>query len=1546
MSNCCGDSSPNSATSPSSAPFLPKDFATGSSNSVVSPVLGYRNASTGMPAPARFMQYGFDISGTGATDQSSWFVVGTGSFVPDGSGGLVQQGGFVGTRREAPTSTIGRASGSFSSAPGNVTFDSDSLPTSSTVTGTHYDPATEQYDTNNPPRYFLNGASLPNTYDFTQSEQAITPLPAGLGDNRPAQIAGAGTALTGYVGGIMRTDSSAGPVVNYRIGNATSTASDVTIQLDPATSTMQADFHVARLAGVKTLTGSFLLDNAQYKLGSIGTGDLSRGSYVDYDTFAALDARSGTSADAAPDSTVNGLAVDTTHGALLNVRPADAQAISTALGGTVICECDYSRWGVWSMDDQRTLSGDTINDRGHLMFWVAGQRPPNPGDVPVTGTATYGGHVIANVRNGTSDYLAGANFTNTVDFGAATNQLSVTVGTPSATFDGATYAGSLSLKTDRQDFQGTLAGDADRTMTMNGSFFNGASGPVGEMGGSVNVTNIFGNYSASGIFIGKTSAPAPAFAAGAFALATENCCGGLAISAPYLAPDFASPTSNLFVSNVLGYRVASPSNATAPEPGAYLQYGLNITGDNSTQSSWFFVTTGAFKDDGSNGLTQQGNFVGTRRGDPNSSAGVASETNVPSFSSTGTVSFDSNRLPTAATIAGDTSYKLTSDSADSSFSFNHNQTAIAVPAGLGSNRPAVTLNGYVGGIVQSTAPNMAVTISIVGPTPGGPTYAIGNANNSPNDVTIELHPADSRVQANFNVARVGTGDAFSLNTAKFQFGSANLANPARGAYVDYDTFAALDARTANGTSISTVNVAPVDFTQGAFLNINRDVAAALNIPGLGSTVTCECDYTRWGVWSMADGRTDMTGIFDTGHLMFWVAGQRPPSVPTTGTAYFKGHVIGNVDAGGVSLLVGAPFTTTVNFAAATDQLFMQVGTPAATFDGTVYGGSLSLKTDQRDFGGSLSGENITAVGTRTMAVDGSFFKGASSPVGEMGGSVNVTNTTGDYSASGIFAGALGFTAEPFALDMTTCCGDGPNTANSPSSAPFLPKNFADGAVPLISPVLGYRNASVGTTPAPGAFLQYGVNLTGSESNQSSWFFVATGEFRDNGNGGLIQQGGFFGSKRGSPNFSAGEAYGNLSSPTSPATGAVTQDNKRLPTGATIDQKQYVFETQSYVNDSAKYSLTAETSPVNYNFTQNEMAIPVPADLGSTRPTHTTAANTTLTGYVGGIMRTTEGGMDASFIVSGVTQSPGDVTIQLDPTTSRMQANFHVARLAGDTSSFNTGQYQFGSLDTAHPARGAYLDYDTFGGLDALEVTNQSTGATSPKSRINNQSVTTSNGAFLRANNAVAQKLLRTAAEGATRCDCEYTRWGMWTANTKRGPSSNPVDERSHLNFWVAGQRPGSQMDIPTTGMASYQGHVIANVKNGGNSYISSVNFTNTVDFAAGTLDFRVGEPGYQSLDNYTYQGQLTLKADRRDFGGSLAGSPYVAGGGATTSVTGNTRNMTMDGSFFKGISTPWGEMGGNVNVTGTGTQSGYIASGIFAGRTTLSKGTNALPKPK
>ena len=83
-----------------------------------------------------------------------------------------------------------------------------------------------------------------------------------------------------------------------------------------------------------------------------------------------------------------------------------------------------------------------------------GRRPAvgNISDVPTTGTATYTGHVIANV-NSSAGLVAGG-FSNTVDFGARTGAVSVT------NLDSTNYTGNVNFNTDPRNFGGTIPAQA------------------------------------------------------------------------------------------------------------------------------------------------------------------------------------------------------------------------------------------------------------------------------------------------------------------------------------------------------------------------------------------------------------------------------------------------------------------------------------------------------------------------------------------------------------------------------------------------------------------------------------------------------------------------------------------------------------------------------------------------------------------------------------------------------------------------------------------------------------------------------------------------------------------------------------------------------------------------------------------------------------------------------------------------------------------------------------------------------------------------------
>jgi hypothetical protein len=117
-------------------------------------------------------------------------------------------------------------------------------------------------------------------------------------------------------------------------------------------------------------------------------------------------------------------------------------------------------------------------------------------------------------------------------------------------------------------------------------------------------------------------------------------------------------------------------------------------------------------------------------------------------------------------------------------------------------------------------------------------------------------------------------------------------------------------------------------------------------------------------------------------------------MPTTGTATFTGHAIGNVQNGANAYLAAGSFTKVWDFAA------MNGNVTIGNFDGVTYTGTATQLTGPgvtaSQYNGTLSG------GGRTGALTGSFFDAGTNRAKGTGGSFNIQGT--GYKAGGIFAG--------------------------------------------------------------------------------------------------------------------------------------------------------------------------------------------------------------------------------------------------------------------------------------------------------------------------------------------------------------------------------------------------------------------------------------------------------------------------------------------------------------------------------------------------------------
>jgi hypothetical protein len=288
--------------------------------------------------------------------------------------------------------------------------------------------------------------------------------------------------LSGWVGGLLHSSVNNGPVTTYSLIGANA------ITLDSSQNRVRAIFGVIGLATDNSSTPTFI-----YQFGSTDPGQPGSSQFTSYDAFNAQAAHR---ADGSPISTADGQQLTGHDGQMFNV-PASAAAQAAAVlnnPNLTICQCEYTRWGFWTSNDQRlNANGQPTADSVIGGTWVAGMTP-NSADIPVTGTATYIGHTIASIRNGSSEYLAAGNFANTVNFGTRTGNVTVTG------LDGTNYSGTVNATQSAPgQFSGLLPGNiGNRNMIMAGSFYRSPTSPVGEMGGLVNITGT--NYLGSGIF--------------------------------------------------------------------------------------------------------------------------------------------------------------------------------------------------------------------------------------------------------------------------------------------------------------------------------------------------------------------------------------------------------------------------------------------------------------------------------------------------------------------------------------------------------------------------------------------------------------------------------------------------------------------------------------------------------------------------------------------------------------------------------------------------------------------------------------------------------------------------------------------------------------------------------------------------------------------------------------------------------------------------------------------------------------------------------------
>ena len=284
--------------------------------------------------------------------------------------------------------------------------------------------------------------------------------------------------LQGFVGGLAY-ESTGGVVTKiYALQNRNST--------DVSKFQFTTDAFYGTLSGVADLVE----DGSGYgsiavNFGGVGAG---RSAFFDDDTFAAFE--SGATA------TVNGAPNNNHRFFLTGSSGFDSQGLVPS--GVSLCSCQFLEWGFFSAGFN-TGGGRT---QANLVNWVAGD-VPNAASLPSSGTASYSGHAIGNVFNGTHSYTAVGGFAMTFDFGQPTMG-SVTI----SNFDGVTYNANVSNFQGNPAIYNGNASAAGRNLAYKGTFFQGGADAFVETGGRFRISG-GGGYNASGIFAGARTGYTP-----------------------------------------------------------------------------------------------------------------------------------------------------------------------------------------------------------------------------------------------------------------------------------------------------------------------------------------------------------------------------------------------------------------------------------------------------------------------------------------------------------------------------------------------------------------------------------------------------------------------------------------------------------------------------------------------------------------------------------------------------------------------------------------------------------------------------------------------------------------------------------------------------------------------------------------------------------------------------------------------------------------------------------------------------------------------------
>ncbi len=316
----------------------------------------------------------------------------------------------------------------------------------------------------------LEDTSTPALTFFQETYSHPATLPSGVGSKRTSQT------LKGYVSGLVtaKTGTTSFPV--YIAQNQGATPDSFTIVTNADTNRLHATVKTDDVADVQA--------PLVIPLGNVSGQGRSRQAFIDDSIFGVRDSTSlFPDYDGSP---------GTSRIALVTSAFTDLSSSLTV--GVGFCTCEHTKWGFISGEVRKDASLE--RQRFHLVPWVAGQLSGATVTAGLTGTASYAGHVAANISNAGNQYVAFGNYGQTWNFATRSGTASIT------NLDGASYSGTIGGVSGSQgsEFFGSISGSG-RNGNLQGAFMQGANSNVGEVGAQFHVTGT--NYSAAGVAVAK-----------------------------------------------------------------------------------------------------------------------------------------------------------------------------------------------------------------------------------------------------------------------------------------------------------------------------------------------------------------------------------------------------------------------------------------------------------------------------------------------------------------------------------------------------------------------------------------------------------------------------------------------------------------------------------------------------------------------------------------------------------------------------------------------------------------------------------------------------------------------------------------------------------------------------------------------------------------------------------------------------------------------------------------------------------------------------------